>query len=248
MSAQTKVQKIIPWLLATIIAIVLLYPLNFITKEFLLFAPINLALGTSAVQAIAEFGGETTTESFWTQRIAIVVSMILLFVVAPILWVNNASDDESILGCIGWYSGVSLVMIGFITTSMGLAHILLNSDQKWQMAEIHRARDYMRSELATLQSRAMEQYWLPPEQGGAGRDISSISLADLKQDDAFKNEFVLKSTPEDSNLVIYAVNERAGENPNFENANQNEGRMQIAIQVFPEKLEVDRIRTDSLTN
>ncbi len=161
MSEQTKVQKIIPWLLATVIAIVLLFPLNFITKEFLLFAPINLALGTSSVQAITEFGGGTVTESFWMQRIAIVASLILLFVVAPILWVNNSSDDKSLWGRIGWYSGVSLVMIGFITTSMGLGNILLYGDQKWQMADQQRARDYMRSELATLQSRVMEQYWLP---------------------------------------------------------------------------------------
>ena len=116
------------------------------------------------------------------------------------------------------------------------------------MAEQSRAKDHMRSELATLQSRAMEQYWLPKEQGGASQDISSINLADLKQDDAFKNEFVLKSTPEDSSLVIYAVNEWAGNDANFENANQQQGRMQIAIQVFPEQLEINRIRTDSLTN
>lgn len=247
MNAKTKSQKILPWAGALAIAIFVVFPLNFVWENTIISSPIIPPVGMSAVQAINEFGGHPS-DVFTTQRIAMVVSLILLFVVGPVLWVNNSHDNESIWRRVGWYSGVSLVIMGFLITLAGLGNYLIKGDRRWEMAEDNRNIDEIRTEFIALSSEAMEVYWLPREKGGTGRDLSAITMADLTQEHSIDNNYVMRINTADSALTLYGIGRRGGDNPEFENANGERGKIQRAMKVYPVRLETKMLQADSLKN
>lgn len=247
MSGKTKWKNMVPWLGALAVAIFVVFPLNFVWENAMIATPIIPAQGISTVQAINEFGGHSS-EAFTTQRIAMVVSLILLFVVGPVLWVNNAYDDKRIWRRAGWYGGVSLVMMGFLITLAGLGNYLIKGDRRWELAEDNRNTDEIRLEMVRLSKEAMELYWLPSQQGGAARDLRAITMEDLTREHAVDNEYVMRISTADSALTLYGIGRREGNDAGFENANGEQGKIQLAMKVYPARLETEMLQADSLRN
>jgi hypothetical protein len=246
MSEKTNYSSYIPWLNALFIAIIAALALAYFNIAFTI--TVTQAIGISAVQSINVFSdGVAGTDPFWYERLTMLGSIILIFVAGPVLWGMGSKSSDNVSQNIMWYAGVVLLLIGFIHVSMGLTYQAIKADQ-WETAEQSRNKDQLRAELLTLNNRAMELYWLPIEQNGTSRDLSKISLQDLKQGTSFQNTYAIDKTASDSTLTIYGMGTKEGTNSAFKNVDGQRGKIQLAVQIKPQNLETNWLRADSLTN
>ncbi len=85
---------------------------------------------------------------------------------------------------------------------------------------------------------AYELYHLPSDGGEIpgfrGKNGNTIQIADLeKYDDESPYSFVLAPVESDSSITIYGVGNKPGADEEFENADGQMGKIQVAVEVHP---------------
>lgn len=263
MNEQTKVYYWLPWAIAISIGLILFWSLEYFDLRW----PIGIweiAQGVDTIRAINEFSsGITDLEAYWEQRLIAFSGLVIFFVLGPSLWIYSeirnqgkeitGPEDRLKKGPV-WYAGIILVVIG-LNYALPVAIIKgIAFNNTWESAEKNREVDRMRSELLTLAADAAEFYFLSfrdgTEKGFAKKNESGgFSLQDLKNyKPEAPGEYVLGDAFTDSSVTIYAVGTYQGSKPDFENANGDTGKVQLAVEVRPEDTLFEFIRTKTETN
>ncbi len=247
MSEQTKIYFWLPWAIAISFGLILFWGLEYVGLKW----PIGIweiAQGVDTIRAINEFGsGILDMGAYREQRLIAFSGLILFFVLGPGLWIISEIRNEKrevrkpedrLKKGPFWYVGVILVVIGLnyaIPATVMKAYYFNNT---WESAEESRNIDKIRDQLFTLASGAAEHYYLSfknGEEGGFINDQGKFSLQQLESYDSdTQNEYVLAPIQSDSVLIIYGVGYTPGAKPDFENANGDSGKVQLAVEVRPE--------------
>lgn len=259
MSEQTKIYRLLPWAVATVIVIAVISAasyFNFSWPNIYSLTPWENAQGVDTARAINEFGeGILDSAAYWESRVAILAGLIVLFVVGPSLWIfseiqNQAKEvssrnDELKKGTV-WYAGVMIVIAGLIYAVPVTAMKGFQFQNIWESAEKSRNLDELRSGLTTLAFDAAELYYLSHSADGEGGfyaisgkdgEPGKISLEDMESYTNLaksENSYVLAPVESDSVITIYGVGYKQGTYTDFENANGEQGKVQLAIKVVPE--------------
>lgn len=247
MSEQTKVYYWLPWTIAISIGLILFWGLEYVGLKW----PIGIweiAQGVDTIRAINEFGsGILDMGAYREQRLIAFSGLVIFFVLGPTLWVfseihnekKEVSKPEDRLkkGPL-WYAGVILVVIGLnyaIPATVMKAYYFTNT---WESAEESRNLDRIRSRLFTLGTDAAEYYFLSFKDGREGGFIKKGNEFSLHQLESYRsdtrNVYVLGPIESDSVITIYGIGNTPGAKPDFENANGETGKVQMAVEVRPE--------------
>lgn len=255
-STDAKTYRWMPWAIAGSLAVLIIVLAAYTTAYYgqwlnlKSYLPWENAQGIDTLRAINEFSEGTVDEgSYWYGRITSLIGILLLFVIGPSFWIYGESkekseDDESLTGNpqkgLAWYAGVVVVMLGLIyavSSTVIKASIFPNT---WENAAKSRNMDQLRGELASLAFDVAEQYYLSQTTDPTGVENSdalslrSLDLEALKNfPEESKNEFIPVEIESDSTLMIYGVGYKEGPNSNFENANGDRGKIQLAVRVDP---------------
>lgn len=264
MKEQTKIYSWLPWAVAFLTGTVLFWSIQYFGLRWPV-GPWEIAQHVDTIRAINEFGsGMADMESYWEERLYAFSGLAILFVLGPSLWIISEirnqereiseAEDQLKKGPI-WYVGVIMVVIGLnyalpVTIIKGVAF-----NNTWEGADRNREVDRMRSELLTLAADAAEFYFLSHREGegdGFGvkkSETGGFSLKDLKNyEPETSTEYLLGDAISDSSLIIYAVSNLDGSNPDFNNANGEKGKIQLAVEVRPEDELFEFIRTKTDRN
>ncbi len=246
MNEQTKIYYWLPWAIAFLVGLVLFWGLAYFGLRWP--GIWEVAQGVDTIRAINEFGsGITDMEAYWEQRLYAFSGLVVLFVLGPSLWIyseiqnqeKESSDPEDRLkkGPI-WYAGVILVVVGLnyaipVTVMKGVAF-----SNTWESAGESRNIDKIRARLLTLASDAAEHYYLSFKEGEEGGFINDGNKFSIQQLESYgrdtQNEYVLGPVQSDSVITIYGIGYTPGAKPDFENANGDTGKVQLAVVVRPE--------------
>lgn len=247
MKEQTKIYPWLPWAIAISIGLFLFWGLEYIGLKW----PIGIweiAQGVDTIRAINEFGnGVLDMGAYREQRLIAFSGLILFFVLGPTLWIFgemrnkkseiNKAEDRLKKGPF-WYIGVILVVIGLNYAIPGTVMKAYYFNNTWESAEENRNVDIIRAQLFTLAADAAEHYFLSfkeGEEGGFINDQGTFSLQQLESyDNDTQNEYVLAPVESDSIITIYGIGNIPGAKPDFENANGDTGKVQLAVEVRPE--------------
>lgn len=257
MSDKTKQYKWLPWAVATVGTIALTFLVSYVISYWMIIpsqelTPWESAKAVDSIRAINEFSeGIADTGSYWDKRIFALISLIVLFVIGPSLWMfselknQSKKDAENKLkkGVI-WYVGVMIVITGLLyavpmTIIKGIVF-----QNTWESAAENENADELRSHLSTLAFDAYEQYYLPHEYGGGANSFQSIPgddgnlrnirLSDLEDYNSdTKNSYMLAPLESDSVIKIYGIGNKQGNDPSFENVDGQEGKIQISVEIAP---------------
>lgn len=256
MSDKTKQYKWLPWAVATGGTIVLIFLGSYVVSNWMsqsqLLTPWESAQAVETIRAINEFDeGVYDMSPYWENRIPALISLVVLFVVGPSLWVfselknqsNEGAENELKKGSV-WYVGVMIVIAGLlyavpVTIIKGIVF-----QNTWESAAKNENAGELRSHLSTLAFDAYEQYYLPHEYGGGANSFQSIPgddgnlrnirLSDLEDYNSdTRNFYMLAPLESDSVIKIYGIGNKQGNDPNFENVDGQQGKVQIAVEIAP---------------
>lgn len=249
MSDKTKQYWWLPWAVAIASAIAIGIILTRIIPHNW-FAPWSIAQSLASVIGLNEFGaGFVPMPSYWSWKAASLVSIILTIVLGPSLWIyaeiKNQSDDsetgDPLRKGLVWYMGVILVV--FSLQIVPSTVIKMSQNKKAEIAEIGN-RDKLYSTLTRLGYDAVEKFYLPQHLGGGSQSFTAIKdknggLRPIKMTDLesynpdLKNSYLLAPVKSDSLIKIIGVGHQPGPNPKFKNANGQQGKLQVALEVAP---------------
>lgn len=254
MREEIKFYKVLPWAVATFIIIAGIFTTSFFNLNWIniySLAPWDKAQGVETLRAINEFDeGIHDMAAYWESRIAALTGLVVLFVIGPSLWVyseiqnqskeNSSRDDELKKGMV-WYVGVMIVIAGLLYAVPVTAVKAYHFQNIWESAAKNRNIDELRSGLTRLAFDAAEQYYLSYETGTkrgfytiqSGKPISAPDLDNYPQLERSENAYVLAPIESDSLLIMYGVGYHRGPDPDFENANGDQGKLQLAVEVNP---------------
>ncbi|OAN64704.1 hypothetical protein A8B79_00735 [Balneola sp. EhC07] len=157
-----KTNKWLPWLSSVLIGIIISYALITITDSYSMSkypdvflpstVPSTQVNGISVIESINEFSGDETTSAFYKgARAGITISLILIFVVIPFLFVKGTIQSEKRENPTAlWYTGSALMLIIVVMPMIAGAskiHWFQNVDKSSQMSRTH---DVMRMELTDV--------------------------------------------------------------------------------------------------
>ncbi|MDX1585329.1 MAG: hypothetical protein R3222_01240 [Balneolaceae bacterium] len=247
MKEPTKVYPWLPWAVALSIGLILFWGLKYVGLKW----PIGIweiAQSVDTIRAINEFGsGVLDMGPYREQRLIAFTGLILFFVLGPTLWIFGELHNEKravtkpedrLKKGPFWYAGVILVVIGLNYAIPGAVMKAYYFNKTWQGAEENRNVDELRSRLYTLAFDAAEYYYLSfkdGENGGFINDQGTFSLQQLESyGNGTQNNYVLATVESDSVITIYGIGKVLGAKPEFENANGDIGKVQLAVEVRPE--------------
>lgn len=267
MSKSTKTYRLLPWVVALLIALLFVLS-DFYLEPITSWMDINPAFEAHKVKTVAAIDafhdGTPSEKSFWVQRAKALGGILILFVIGPSLWIfgeirshamPQPTGDDLLKKGTEWYLGVTLV--GF-SLMLLIPQTTLQSVRYPDMrdsSELSRTKDHLRLDLSALAYEAAEIYYLPQEFGGGSGSFYTVAagegeprpfrMADISrvlEDTPFS--FSLGKIVSDSVLTIYGLSEKEGKDPNFKNVNGDRGKIQMAIRVEPEGkiFEFDRSR------
>lgn len=246
MNEQTKIYYWLPWAVALSVGVALFLGLRYFGLKWP--DPWVIAQAVDTIRAINEFGdGFLDNAPYWEARTQAFTGLIIILVIGPTLWIYSelknqereiSKPDDRLRKGVSWYAGVILVMAGLTYVIPGTIMKGIYFNDTWESAEESRNLDKIRAQLLTLASDAAEQYYLSfrnGEEGGFMNDGNNFSLQQLKsyRSDT-RNEYVLGPVQSDSVITIYGVGFTQGAKPDFENANGDTGKVQLAVEVRPE--------------
>ena len=248
MSDKTNAYWWLPWAVVVAVAVTVSVISWYYTSWYFL-APWSTAKIVVTQMAISTFeSGVASIAPYWDMRIMALTGILLTFIVGPSLWVygelaNDAkTNTDTVTKGFVWYIGTVLVVMGLqvVPSTFIKAEIFQNT---WTSADQHRENDRLRSELLKLGFDAVETYHRPRDYGGgggsfqlatSGNNLRLIQLSDLDAYPAKSMSFQLKdSTSTDSTITIHAISNQNGPNPDYQNADGQTGKLEIAITVTP---------------
>ncbi len=245
MIEKINASKWLPWVISLCITVLLSFLIS-ITADWtgwLAIYPLTVAEAVASIAAIDQFKlGIPTVEHYWNYRAAALLGICIFFVAGPSLWIfGETKKSEKKSG--SWYAGTALTMFAIYMFASGIVSSIKRDQRVDQMIKINQNMDELKSELLTIAYRAMEQYWVPEEAGGSGRDFDE--LQELKKALESDNTFVISRMNSDSVITIYGIGKTQGKDPDFENINGRSGRIQAAIKVMPVRHNIDWIKSAS---
>jgi|GEM_PF-1297136 len=259
----SKVKGWLPWAVVLAFTALIIFVLEYLDPNFLRFYgpvfPWESAQMIETLRAIHEFqSGSVDLASYWYSRsgalvgrTGIIISLVCLFVLGPSLWVyselkhektQNEKQDPLSRGVLWYISGIFMVSV--------LVYAIVNPVQKsiifrntWTGADKNRNMDQLRSQLYKLAFDAAEIYYLDYKEKGwdgfrsiEGKDgtANSITLNDLPNySKSNQNMYMLAPVESDSVITIYGIGHFKGNDTDFQNANGETGRIQLAVKVNP---------------
>ncbi len=205
-----KTKKWLPWLSSVLIGIIISYALVAISESYTLSSypgvflpspvPSTQVNGISVIESINEFSGDETTSAFYKgAREGIALSLILILVVIPFLFVKGTLQSEIRENPTAlWYTGSALMLIIVIMPIIaGVSKVYWFQNGK-ENSQMSRTRDIMRMELTDVSFIVAEQILELNE-------ISSMSELNIKDIPKIKNSeypYKLVSNPNDTSVTI----------------------------------------------
>ena len=238
MSEQIKQYGWLPWAVATSVVALIVVVIAYydVSQSHVSLMPWEAARGVDTIRAINEFSdGNVDLNSYWKARIGAVLGIILLFVLGPSLWIfgeirheRNQESSHSLNKGLGWYAGVTLVILGLLYALPVTTVKAYVFQDNWEHAARSRNADQVRTELMNMSYDLSEQYYVTDGWKG------SINLEELQSfNPDSRNDYVVKSRS-DSLVMIYGIGFKNGSDPDFENANGQKGKLQLAVEITPE--------------
>lgn len=241
-------QRWLPWAVALTATVGILLAVEFLDWPNIFVAPWILVKGLFTIQALDAFEGITPLEAVsLNDQLRIVAAILLLYIAGPVCWIMGEirSQKEHIkFKSLIWYVGVILVGIGLFSATYGTTDRFIRFQNNAEQIKVDSAIDELRSDLRKIARKAVELYYLPSNKGGGSQSFQafedsagtkrSIQLSDLSNHISTDNTLVLKEVQSDSSITIYGISNVKGKDPDFKNANGEQGLLQLAINVHPE--------------
>lgn len=263
MNAQTNRRFWLPWLVAISGTVFIGYLITYLRPWGFYWhrlAPFENAHLISDMAAVETFSTSIPHDYvFWSERLGALAGIVILFVIGPSLWIfgetaksksGQSSTGLNLSRNAAWYAGVMIVMAGLwygVNSSVrSFRHsLVIRKISKYQLSEVQ-----LRHDLMTKAFKAVDMYYVPQSEGGAGGSFKSVALNDLipkRQNSG--DVFVTGSVTSDSVITFYAVGNADGRDPTFKNANGEKGKIQLALRVNPTKDEpVSWLKDDRYVN
>lgn len=250
MSEKTKNIDWLPWAVSFSVVMAIALVITYFNWDGYFTPPWVVANGVSDIIAVESFKTSIFEEQVFSGKVLqAFLGLVFLFVVGPSLWIfseirNESRDEEDELnkGTL-WYVGTPIIIFGLITAVVGTAVNGFIFQNIWEQAEVNKNEDKIRTQLVKLGFDAYQLYYLPAEMGGGDGSFQvttengtmrPIKLDDLEHyNDSLANSYVLKSPDSTGTLTIYGIGNQESRDPNLKNMNDDMGRGQLSVDVFP---------------
>lgn len=205
-----KTNKWLPWLSSVLIGIIISYALITITDSYSMSkypdvflpstVPSTQVNGISVIESINEFSGDETTSAFYKgARAGITISLILIFVVIPFLYVKGTIQSEKRENPTAlWYTGSALMLIIVVMPMIAGASKIHWFQNVSEGSNNGRTQDLMRMELTDVS-------FIVAEQVMELNEISSMSEINAENIPEIRNSeypYKLVSNPKDTSVTI----------------------------------------------
>jgi hypothetical protein len=231
------------WIVSIVVGLILFYGMGMFLDIYMnisagleILLPWQLAMSTSVISAINMFADGISEEIFQSQKIMIMVSMILFFMAAPLILIRVLSNgnEERTVGPlnIDWIkvSGISLVLVmifsACFTLYMNINFVNKMNEQTTQNRQTDHARQEMMEVTLEIASRS---------QTGDISGFESISTEDISRIQRAEHATYYMTADSDTLLNLYAVIPLEGNSADFENADGSTGFVQLKNLISPGK-------------
>jgi hypothetical protein len=187
--------------------------------------------------SISQFSSPSNAPGFTIPIIKAMIGLALIFIVAPVLFATgyrtSESDQKPFRG-LSWIFGAVIILLSIMIagnrfTAM-VTHSSLNK-HNMQSTENSKLIGQLRYRLTELGYDAAEAKLLQKQTSDIQR---TVQLSDLESHpNGGEFEFVMREEPSDSVLQITGVTDIPGNRTDFENANGEQGFVQLTVTVTP---------------
>lgn len=222
--------------------------LSWVSKlEFMVTTPFLALSQYTTMDAIGRFSGEIMQEGFAEALAVALAGIAIIFIVAPFLLAKGYKryeEGHSEYRSVGWILGASILVFSLYFSLKASKTGTISQQKMTEATSISRSTDHLRMQLTDLAFEASEKMILPQEMGGGDGSFTgfmdengqsrTIMLSDLEgYNPGDKFSFVIGDDVSDSTITITGISNFTGNNPRFENANEESGKIQISITVTP---------------
>lgn len=248
MNAQTDRRTWLTWLVAVSgvifigFAITLIRPWGFYWSRL---APWNNAHLVYTMAAIDAFSANIPHHyPLLSERLGALAGIVILFVIGPSLWIfaevskkeqaGSGKAAGNVIINLGWYAGVMIVMAGLWYGMSSSVRNFRYDRTSTKISAYFRNKNRLSYNLMTEAFKAVDAYYLPRSEGGAGESFKTIAIRDLIPHRQYSDDvYMTGSVTSDSVITFYAVGNVDGRDPGFKNANGQTGKIQMALKVHP---------------
>ncbi len=205
-----KTSKWLPWLSSMLIAVIISYALITITDSYSMskypgvFLPSTIPStqvnAISTIDSIHEFSGDETTSAFYKgARAGITISLILIFVVIPFLFVKGTIQSEKRENPAAlWYVGSALMLIILVMPVIAGASKIQWFQNVNEGSNNGRTQDLMRMELTDVSFNVAEQV-MELDEISSMSELTAENISDIRNSEY---TYMLVSNPKDTSVTI----------------------------------------------
>lgn len=205
-----KTNKWLPWLSSVLIGIIVSYALITITDSYSMskypgvFLPSTIPStqvnAISTIDSIHEFSGDETTSAFYKgARAGITISLILIFVVIPFLFVKGTIQSEKRENPAAlWYVGSALMLIILVMPMIAGASKIQWFQNVNEGSNNGRTQDLMRMELTDVSFNVAEQV-MELDEISSMSELTAENISDIRNSEY---TYMLVSNPKDTSVTI----------------------------------------------
>lgn len=241
MNAKIKNLTIQEWIASIVIAFILFYGVRVLFNTHTdigagttIVAPWHMALSSSVITAINEFGDGFSEEVFQSQKMIMLISFFIFFIAAPVLLIRitRKSDEEQPAGPfnMNWFkvTGVSLVLMIMISAFFSLYNTFDTHNNSREQSEKSRMVDQVRQEMMEISIEIATRSLtgdIASFEGIRSEDIMRIQRAEHAE-----YHMIAES---DTLVNLIAVIPLKGSSADFENAGGATGYVQVKTGISP---------------
>ncbi|MEQ9092458.1 MAG: hypothetical protein RIE52_15295 [Balneola sp.] len=205
-----KTNKWLPWLSSMLIGIIVSYALITVTDSYSMskypgvFLPSTIPStqvnAISVIDSIHEFSGDETTSAFYKgARAGITISLILIFVVIPFLFVKGTIQSEKRENPAAlWYVGSALMLIILVMPMIAGASKIQWFQNVNEGSNYGRTQDLMRMELTDVSFNVAEQV-MELDEISSMSELTAENISDIRNSEY---TYMLVSNPKDTSVTI----------------------------------------------
>ena len=241
MNAKTKNLTIQEWIVSIVIALILFYGVSVLLNNHTdigagttIVAPWHTALATSVITAINEFGDGFSEDVFQSQKMIMVISLFIFFIVAPVLLIRitRKTDEEQPAGPfnMNWFkvTGVSLVLMILISAFFSLYNTFDTHKDTREQSEKSRLVDQVRQEMMEVSIEIATRSFTGDI--ASFKTIRSEDIMRIQRAEHAEYHMIAES---DTLVNLIAVIPLKGSSADFENPGGSTGYMQIKTAISP---------------
>lgn len=205
-----KTSKWLPWFSSLLIGIIISYALITVTDSYSMsnypevFLPSTIPStqvnGISVIESINEFSGDETTSAVYKgARAGITISLILIFVVIPFLFVKGTIQSEKRENPAAlWYVGSALMLIILVMPMIAGASKIHWFKNVSEGSNNSRTQDLMRMELTDVSFIVAEQV-MELDEISSMSELTAENIPDIRNSEY---TYMLVSNPRDTSVTI----------------------------------------------